>query len=294
MALKEGARDQALRFMRAAADGEDGSVKHVAMENGLYPLRELYAELLLEVGESAPALSEFETALKQTPNRYRALLGVARAADAAGNHPKASEYYGKLVELTKNADTARPETRRRRNSWRRDDNAAAQQRTLAGACHHAPADVVDGATMTRWIIIAALLGALVAAGGLSVALEFPWRSSFATWIGAPDPKTEAKLPLEDWPICTSMAAMGSEADWAQLDPDFANGKRALAAEDWSGTITAFKLAALRDPRNADIQNYIGYAHRSCANWVLRCSITSRLSCSIAATAVPLSTLVNSI
>ena len=110
VALKEGARDQALRFMRAAADGEDGSVKHVAMENRLYPLRELYAELLLEVGESAPALSEFETALKQTPNRYRALLGMARAADAAGNHPKASEYYGKLVELTKNADTARPET----------------------------------------------------------------------------------------------------------------------------------------------------------------------------------------
>jgi hypothetical protein len=30
IALKEGAPDQALRFMRAAADGEDGSVKHVA------------------------------------------------------------------------------------------------------------------------------------------------------------------------------------------------------------------------------------------------------------------------
>ena len=97
--------------MRATADSKDGSVKHVAMENRLYPLRELYAELLLEVGKSAPALSEFETALKQTPNRYRALLGMARAADAAGNSPKASEYYGKLVELTKNADTARPETR---------------------------------------------------------------------------------------------------------------------------------------------------------------------------------------
>ena len=37
--------------MRAAADGEDGSVKHVAMENRLYPLRELYAELLLEMGQ---------------------------------------------------------------------------------------------------------------------------------------------------------------------------------------------------------------------------------------------------
>ena len=32
----------------------------------------------------------------------------------------------------------------------------------------------------------------------------------------------------------------------------------------------------------------------CANWGLRCSITSRLSCSIAATAAPTSTSVNSI
>jgi hypothetical protein len=38
VALKDGTRDQALKFMRAAADGEDGSVKHVAMENRLYPL----------------------------------------------------------------------------------------------------------------------------------------------------------------------------------------------------------------------------------------------------------------
>jgi hypothetical protein len=111
IALKEGARDQALKFMRAAADGEDGSVKHVAMENRLYPFRELLAELLLESGQSAAALTEFETALKQTPNRYRAFLGIARAADAAGNRAKASEYYGKLVELAKNADTERPEIR---------------------------------------------------------------------------------------------------------------------------------------------------------------------------------------
>ena len=30
---------------------------------------------------------------------------------------------------------------------------------------------------------------------------------------------------------------------------------------WNGAITALKLAALRDPRNADIQNYTGYAYR---------------------------------
>src|SRR5438067_11646 len=35
VALAEGATDQAVKLMRAAADGEDGSVKHVAMENRL-------------------------------------------------------------------------------------------------------------------------------------------------------------------------------------------------------------------------------------------------------------------
>ena len=111
IALKEGVRDQAVKFMRAAADGEDGSVKHVAMENRLYPLRELYGDLLLEAGQPAAAFAEYETALKQTPNRYRALLGIARAASATGDRAKASEYYGKLVELAKNADTERPDIR---------------------------------------------------------------------------------------------------------------------------------------------------------------------------------------
>jgi len=121
VALKEGAQDQALKFMRTAADNEDGSLKHVAMENRLYPLRELLGELLLEVGQPAAALNEFETALKQTPNRFRAYWGAARAADGAGNRQKASEYFGKLVDLTKNADTERQEIREAKAYSRRDD-----------------------------------------------------------------------------------------------------------------------------------------------------------------------------
>ena len=92
--LKEGARDQAMRFMRTAADNEDASVKHVAMENRLYPFREL-----------------LETALKQTPNRFRAFSGAARAADASGDRQKASDNFGKLADLAKNADTERAEIR---------------------------------------------------------------------------------------------------------------------------------------------------------------------------------------
>src|SRR5947207_13645336 len=93
VAAKEGARDQAVRFMRAAADGEDGSVSDVSMGERLYPLREMLAELLLEVGQPGAALKEYETALKQTPNPYRAFWGAARASDAVGNLAQAAEYF---------------------------------------------------------------------------------------------------------------------------------------------------------------------------------------------------------
>jgi tetratricopeptide (TPR) repeat protein len=109
VAHKEAARDQAVKLMRAAADREDASVKHVAMENRLYPMRELFADLLLETGQAAPALREFEAALKENPNRYRGFYGAARAAEAAGNRQKAADYFTKLVALSKNADTERPE-----------------------------------------------------------------------------------------------------------------------------------------------------------------------------------------
>lgn len=110
--LAEGNREQSENFMRSAADNEDGSVKHGAMENRLYPLRELYAELLLEIGQAAPALREFETALKAY--RYRSIYGIARTADAAGDKRKAADNYNRLMALAKNADSSRPELARAR------------------------------------------------------------------------------------------------------------------------------------------------------------------------------------
>jgi tetratricopeptide (TPR) repeat protein len=115
--------------------------------------------------------------------------------------------------------------------------------------------------IVRFIALATVLGAVLGAGTLYSGGQPAWRNVTALWRSAPDPATEAKLTSEDWPICTAMGVIGSEADWAQLDPDFAAGKKALVAEDWNGAITALKLAVLRDPRNADIQNYIGYAYR---------------------------------
>jgi tetratricopeptide (TPR) repeat protein len=115
--------------------------------------------------------------------------------------------------------------------------------------------------MVRAMASAAVLGALIAVGAAYAASQPAWRNALAAWFGASERPAATTLAQEDWPICTTMAAMGSDADWAQLDPDFAAGKKALVAGDWNAAIVALELAALRDPRNADIQNYIGYAHR---------------------------------
>jgi Tfp pilus assembly protein PilF len=109
VALAQGDRDQAQSSMREAADREDASVKNVAMENRLYPMRELLAEMLLELGQPANALREFEASIHETPNRYRGLWGAARAAKAAGEPQKAATYYARIVELTKTSDSSRPE-----------------------------------------------------------------------------------------------------------------------------------------------------------------------------------------
>ena len=72
---------------------------------------------------------------------------------------------------------------------------------------------------------------------------------------------KATISPEAWPICSSMGSMAESADWAALDPDFAAGKRAIVAGDWNGAIKVLTAAGLRDDRNADIQNYLGYAYR---------------------------------
>src|SRR5262249_43618168 len=111
IAQARGEKETALKPMRTAADLEDSSEKHIGMENRLYRMRELLGDLLLEHQQAALALTEYETSLALTPNRLRGLYGAAKAAKAAGQPEKAKAYFGKLAELTKNADTDRAETR---------------------------------------------------------------------------------------------------------------------------------------------------------------------------------------
>ena len=112
--------------------------------------------------------------------------------------------------------------------------------------------------MMRSILIAAMAGALAAVPA-AYFLSAPDRHDQAAPAGPEGPRSEAAI--ESWPICSTMGSMVETADWAALDPDFAAGERAIVAGSWDEAVKALTSAGLRDARNADIQNYLGYAYR---------------------------------
>ena len=115
IAKAEGHTEEGLKRMQAAADLDDAREKSIAMENKLLPMRELLGEFLLEIGRPVPADAEFARSLESAPNRFRSLLGGARAAVAAGDLPKARDYYGKLLKLALKADSRSQEISEARN-----------------------------------------------------------------------------------------------------------------------------------------------------------------------------------
>ena len=121
LALAEGRKADAIAAMRKAADLEDRSGKHVAMENRLSPMREMFGELLLEANEPGQALKEFETSLRNNPNRYRSFAGAAKAAERTGDRAQVKSYYEKLVALTGTPIPCGP-TSSRRSSISRANN----------------------------------------------------------------------------------------------------------------------------------------------------------------------------
>jgi Flp pilus assembly protein TadD len=49
---------------------------------------------------------------------------------------------------------------------------------------------------------------------------------------------------------------------AARDPDYAAGKQAIERKDWSQAASRLAKAALRDPGNADLQNFLGFSYRN--------------------------------
>lgn len=105
IALAEGQRSEALRLAAAAANREDSVDKHPVTPGEVLPARELYADMLLEVGRNDEALQQYRKVLRSSPNRYNSVLGAARAAERSGRSDDAHSYYRRLTEI---ADAQNP------------------------------------------------------------------------------------------------------------------------------------------------------------------------------------------
>lgn len=114
--LKEGEEDQAIKLMTEAADMEDATAKHPVTPGEIIPARELLADMYLETGDFANALTAYEADLQRHPNRFNGLYGAGLALEKSGNRERPNRYHAQLAALTNASVSDRPQMRDR-ESW---------------------------------------------------------------------------------------------------------------------------------------------------------------------------------
>jgi tetratricopeptide (TPR) repeat protein len=108
-ARAEGKAREGFALMRSAVELEASTEKHNITPGPIATARELLGDMLMETGLVVPAVEAYEASLGVAPNRFKALYGVAKAAERSGDRAKAKAYYGKLLATAAAADTQRPE-----------------------------------------------------------------------------------------------------------------------------------------------------------------------------------------
>jgi len=105
----EGRKEEGIKALAAAADAEDLTDKAAVTPGPLAPARELYGFMLLEAGRAKEALAAFEAVTKKEPNRFLAIYGAGKAAEATKQMAKAKGYYKQIVDICRDASADRPE-----------------------------------------------------------------------------------------------------------------------------------------------------------------------------------------
>ncbi len=99
IAEQNGKLEDALKLARSAAELEESMDKAAVTPGAVTPAREILAELLMIGQQSKESLVEYQAVLKIAPNRFNALYGAAKAAEACGDATTASGYFRKLTEV---------------------------------------------------------------------------------------------------------------------------------------------------------------------------------------------------
>ena len=107
--VARGDRAGGLVALARAAARESTRSRPIARPYPIKPAGELYAETLLASGDSRAAMQQFQAALARTPKRAASLIGLARAAEAAGVRQEAVRAARTFLTIWHAADPGRPE-----------------------------------------------------------------------------------------------------------------------------------------------------------------------------------------
>lgn len=105
----QGKKAEGIAAMKEAATIEDSTDKAAVTPGPIAPAREMLGYMLLENNQPKEALLEFDAVMKKEPNRFLAIWGAAKAAEATKQTVKAKGLYKQLVEICADAGTERPE-----------------------------------------------------------------------------------------------------------------------------------------------------------------------------------------
>jgi tetratricopeptide (TPR) repeat protein len=102
-------RPGGLAAVQRASALEAKRPRPIARPYPIKPAGELYAEALLDAGDTTSAIAEFQKALTRTPRRAASLLGLARALQKAGRPAEAAKAAQEFLAIWRRADPGRPE-----------------------------------------------------------------------------------------------------------------------------------------------------------------------------------------
>jgi tetratricopeptide (TPR) repeat protein len=114
----QGRQGEAFAMMDRAAALQARMPKPIGRPFPVKGADELYGELLLQASRPKEAVHWFDRALARTPNRSRALLGLARAYRNAGDAARARAAYKRFLTNWRQADAGLPELTEARDAVR--------------------------------------------------------------------------------------------------------------------------------------------------------------------------------
>ena len=109
LSIARGRQAEGLATLLRATAREAARPKPIARPYPPKPAGELYAEALAGLGQPVAAMAEYRKVLQRLPQRPVALLGLARAAAAAGNRVEARRAATEVLQIWHAADADRPE-----------------------------------------------------------------------------------------------------------------------------------------------------------------------------------------